>query len=273
MLNQFKTVLIYLGIISVVIGCTAAQKTSSLDSVKEFRPGILMGYLSIKDLPQSKELVPPPPAEKSLAKALDEEKNREALMLNGSKRWEQAARDAAIRSPKAPESFSCALGVPITRKDTPYLHLLLRRTLTDAGISVYGAKRAYKRPRPFMENSRGTCTPDKEEHLKKDGSYPSGHTAIGWAWALILTEIAPERTNEILARGRAFGESRMVCNVHWYSDVVEGRFMGASTVARLHANETFQADLAEAKKEYAAAKSKGLKPTGDCAAEEEALKE
>lgn len=108
--------------------------------------------------------------------------------------------------------------------------------------------------------------------MKKDGSYPSGHTAIGWAWALILTEIAPDRTNEILARGRSFGESRMVCNVHWYSDIIEGRFMAASTVARLHANETFMADLAEAKKESAAAKAKGLKPTRDCAAEDEALK-
>ena len=28
----------------------------------------------------------------------------------------------------------------------------------------------------------------------------------------------------------------MICNVHWQTDVIEGRFMGAATVARLHAD-------------------------------------
>ena len=105
----------------------------------------------------------------------------------------------------------------------------------------------------------------------KDGSYPSGHTAIGWAWALILTEIVPSRTDAILARGRAFGDSRLVCNVHWQSDVNEGRVMGASTVARLHADVGFRGDLDAAKTEYAVAVAKGLKPSRDCAAEAAAL--
>ena len=78
-------------------------------------------------------------------------------------------------------------------------------------------------------------------------------------------------TNEILARGRAFGESRIVCNHHWYSDVVWGRFMGAATVARLHADPTFLADLEAAKAEFAALRAKGVPPTGDCKAEAAAL--
>jgi acid phosphatase (class A) len=107
--------------------------------------------------------------------------------------------------------------------------------------------------------------------LRKDGSYPSGHTAIGWAWALILTEIAPDRADAILARGRAFGESRVVCNVHWHSDVVEGRFMGAAAVARLHADPAFRAELEAAISELAAARSRGLAPSHDCTAETDAL--
>jgi len=70
-----------------------------------------------------------------------------------------------------------------------------------------------------MENGAPVCTPEDEEVLRKDGFYPSGHTALGWAWALILTEIAPDRADAILARGRAFGVSRNICNVHWHSDV------------------------------------------------------
>src|SRR2546427_11066536 len=89
-----------------------------------------------------------------------------------------------------------------------------------------------------MVNGEPTCSPKDEEGLRKNGSYPSGHTSIGWAWALILSEIVPDRADAIQARGRNYGESRLVCNVHWQSDILEGRFMGAAAVARLHDNRS-----------------------------------
>ena len=104
-----------------------------------------------------------------------------------------------------------------------------------------------------------------------NGSYPSGHSSLGWAWALILSEIDPEHANAILARGRAFGESRVICGVHWQSDVEEGRFMGASAVARLHADPAFRADLEAARAELAGIRAKNLKPTRDCRAEAAAM--
>ena len=36
-------------------------------------------------------------------------------------------------------------------------------------------------------------TPEIEAGRQNDGSYPSGHPFVGFAWALILSEIAPER--------------------------------------------------------------------------------
>ena len=173
--------------------------------------------------------------------------------------------------PLAADTFSCALGIPITEKDTPHLYLLLRRTLADAGFSTYYAKSHYQRQRPFVVNDEPICTPEEKEFLVTNGSYPSGHTAIGWAWALILSEVAPDRATAILLRGRAYGESRIVCHVHWYSDVVAGRMMGAATVARLHADPGFRADLEKAKSEFAAQRFRGVKPTRDCQAEADAL--
>ena len=75
----------------------------------------------------------------------------------------------------------------------------------------------------------------------------------------------------ILARGRAFGESRNICNVHWHSDVVEGRLVGSAAVARLHADPAFHAELEAAKAELAVVRTKGLKPTRDCQIEADAL--
>ena len=64
----------------------------------------------------------------------------------------------------------------------------------------------------------------------------------------------------------------MVCNVHWESDVVAGRILGAGVlVARLHADASFREDLEAAKAEFAAVRAKGLKPRRDCAAEAAAL--
>ena len=81
----------------------------------------------------------------------------------------------------------------------------------------------------------------------------------------------PERTNQIIKRGRAYGVSRMVCNVHWSADVESGRAMGAATVARLHADPVFQLDMAAAQQELAELIDRGLPPSRDCAAEAAAL--
>ena len=148
-------------------------------------------------------------------------------------------RDARLGFPAAAEAFSCALGLPITEEATPALYMLMRRTLADLGMSTSSAKKAYQRERPFMVNGEPMCTPEDEDMLRADGSYPSGHTAIGWGWALILSELAPERAEALIARGRAFGESRNVCNVHWRSDVIAGRMGGAAAYARLQTNEQF----------------------------------
>ena len=147
----------------------------------------------------------------------------------------------------------------------------MRRSVSDIGLSTYTAKNYYQRKRPFQQNGEPMGVPEARDALEKDPSYPSGHTAIGWGFALLLTEISPDRADDLLARGRAYGESRIVVNHHWFSDVVWGRFMGAATVARLHADPTFRADLEAARAEVAAVRAKGLPPARDCEAEAAAL--
>jgi acid phosphatase (class A) len=242
-----------------------------MPAVPEIHPGILAGYLPAKELPNSLALIPKPPTAGSIAFTLDAETYRSTRTYRATPRWELATQDAELKFPQVAGTFSCAINAPISEKDTPHLYMLLRRTLTDAGLSTYTAKNQYKRTRPFVETKETSCTPAEEKILMNNGSYPSGHSSIGWAWALILIEIDPEHTNAILARGRAFGESRVICGVHWQSDVLEGQFMGAGTVARLHADPVFRADLDAAKAELATVRAKGLKPTRDCQAEAAAM--
>jgi acid phosphatase (class A) len=241
------------------------------EPVPEIRPGILQGYLPREALPNSLALLPPPPETGSAAFALDEDIARKNAALRGTPRWTTATSDADLHFPIAADVFSCALNIPITEEHSPHLYQLLRRTLTDAGLSTYAAKDHYRRPRPFVVNKEPLCTPGDQGLLEKDGSYPSGHTAIGWAWALVLAELSPDRADSILVRGTAFGVSRNVCNVHWHSDVEQGFIMGAAVVSRLHADPVFRADLDAAKTEIDAVRARGLAITRDCVSETAAL--
>jgi len=243
-------------ITALLAACVSAP---SLDpqAIGETRPGsgYLNGYLTAKELPDSLALVLSPPQDGNPAKAADRAAYRALTALQKTPRGELARLDAELTFPQAADAFACALGVQITEQDTPHLMMLMRRTLVDAGLATYAAKNHYQRIRPFVEFGEGQCTPEKDAALRKDGSYPSGHSALAWAWALILTEIAPERSNAILQRGHAMGQSRGICGVHWQSDIVAGREVGAAAVARLHANPTFRAQLKLAQKEVKSGKA------------------
>lgn len=270
--TMIRIILVLVGIASVA-GCASLEKQGKPQTVPEIHPGILQGYLPVEMLPDSLALIPPPPVDDSTSFELDQDVSSQSLALQGTARWNLAGQDADLMFPQVAGTFSCALNAPITEQETPQLYMLLRRTLADAGFSTYTAKNHYNRTRPFVVNNAPICTPDEEEALMNDGSYPSGHTAIGWAWALILTEISPELTDAILARGWAFGQSRTICNVHWQSDVLMGRIMGAASVARLHSDPEFRSALEAARDELKAVRSKGLQPTRDCQAEADALTE
>lgn len=226
-------------------------------------------YLDAKLLPDSRTFLPPPPAQGSAALARDDEASRAGLALVGSPRWELATRDADLFSPAATSALSCAAGFEIGATATPALDRLLKRSLVDFGLSTGPAKKAHMRPRPFMVNGLPSCTPSHEAGLRRDGSYPSGHSAIGFGWSLVLAGLVPDRAAEIVARGRAFGESRRICNVHWKSDIEEGRIVAAAVFPLLAANPVFQADFAAARSEIATARS--IAPRRDCAAEAAAL--
>jgi len=224
--------------------------TTDAAVVGETRPGsgYLNGYLPASERPDSLALVLPPPQDGTPAKEADRAAYRTLTALRGTPRGDLAYRDAKLTFPQAAQTFSCALGVQVS-EDMPHLIMLLRRTLVDAGAATYGAKNHYQRTRPFVEFGENSCTPEHEASLRKDGSYPSGHSALGWAWGLVLAEIAPERSNALVQRAHAFGQSRAICGVHWQSDVVAGREVAAAAVARLHADATFNAQLALAREE------------------------
>ena len=257
---------------AIIAGCAAVDAPAPRNVPAEFGAATAAGYLPAAAVPDSMALLPPPPPDGSPRQLADADVNAKARLLRGSPRWVLATDDDALDFPAAAGTFACALGVPIGGESTPRLYTLLQRSLVDAGRATGAAKDLYRRPRPFLVNGAEVCTREPwRSRLAHSGSYPSGHASAGWAWALILAEIAPERGTVILARGRAFGQSRIVCNVHWPSDVEAGEVIGAATVAALHADPAFKRDVEAAKAEVAAQRASAAKPQRDCAAEAAAL--
>jgi acid phosphatase (class A) len=263
--------LIAAGVVLCAAGLSSlAAQQSAAPSDGRARMAGVAGYLPAGAAPDSNLLIPPPPAVGSAALARDEEAQKAALALRGTPRWDQATTDALLFTPTVINTFSCAAGLRLSAETTPKLNALMRKAGPDMAFAVYPSKRKYMRQRPFMVNGQPTCTPQDEAMLRRDGSYPSGHSAIGYGWGLILAELIPDRAAQLVARGRSFGDSRRVCNVHWLSDVEEGRVVATAVFARLHAEPAYRADLGAARKEVAA--MQGSKTaTPDCATETTAL--
>jgi len=214
-------------------------------------PGRPSGYLArpVDGL----SIIGGPPAAGSPDLAADEATIEATRAVLDTPRGAQAVEDVKLVEPGAFRSWSCAAGVEISPQTTPVLHRLLIRSLIDAGTATNPAKDHYKRARPFIGNQRRICV--APESLRGSASYPSGHSSVGFAWGLILAEVVPARADALLTRGREFGDSRVICGVHYPSDVQAGRILGASTVARLHSEPAFIADLEAAKAEAASAPS------------------
>lgn len=208
------------------------------------------GFLTQQTSPDSLAILPPPPAEDSIAFLADKARYESGRVLRNTDRAHLAREDADYRN--FGQAFSAAYGLDISKEHTPVLYQLLTQVLQDShDYAMRSAKEHYERVRPFVIYKDATCTPEKDKKMATTGSYPSGHASFGWAAALVLSEINPQRKTQILRRGYDFGDSRVVCGAHWQSDVDAGRLMGAAVVAALHNTSGFAGKLYEAKVEFA----------------------
>lgn len=215
-------------------------------------------YLLQGQQPNSLYILPTPPDAGSILWLYDKERYDWGKLKRDSERGEQAQRDAIVAADGVPKAFSEAFGVTISDETTPEIFRLVTGMREDAGdLATREAKNYYNRKRPFSFFAEDTCLPEQQEELSTNGSFPSGHTSIGWATALVLAELNPDRQNEILKRGYEMGQSRVICGYHFQSDVDAGRLTGSAIVARLHADEGFMKQLEKAKKEFARLQKEG----------------
>lgn len=208
-------------------------------------------FLSSEQALDSLALLPPPPEPGSILFLNDQAMYEKGRLLRNTARGQQAVEDANLAAGGIANAFSTAFGYPINEKDSPEIYKLLTNMIEDAGdLATRSAKVKYMRIRPFAFYKVPTCNTKEQDKLSTNGSYPSGHTAIGWATALVLAEINPTYQDRIFKRGYELGQSRVICGYHWQSDVDAARIVGSAIVARLHASPAFEQQLQKAKNEF-----------------------
>ena len=208
-------------------------------------------YFSFRELPNMLKWAPAPPDTMGAAFTYDIMQYMWGKQMRQNKeRADIAIRDAVYSLECIAQEFSEPFGLTISEENTPEIWKLLRDAkATCEAISGF-PKYYYKRKRPFVRFQEPTATPQFEPELRRNFSYPSGHTILGWASALLLTEINPERADTILARGMMYGESRVIVGAHWQSDVDAGRLAAAAAYARMHTSDRFLEQMRRARQEF-----------------------
>ncbi len=206
--------------------------------------------------------LPPTPAPGSPQDRLDIQAFLDSRPLVATVRGRTASDDDVYAPKDLAPRFAAALGFTPTPEATPRLLDLLKRVERDAELLTDPVKLdpPAGRVRPFVADKGQPTCPLKPDDIKfrlpQTGSYPSVHSALGMLFALTLEQLEPGRADALIARGMAFGESRVVCGFHYPSDVTAGRLAGTLLFARLVTQPQFRAELAAAKAEYDQAKSR-----------------
>lgn len=192
------------------------------------------------------EILPPPPADSSpahhaeIAELAALERSRTAADLEAA-RADDRTKNASI--------FANAIGPGFMLDRLPETARLMALVRASEKAAANRAKDEFKRPRPWIVNPGiGACSRDDEPL----SSYPSGHATMAFAMGSVLARLFPARAAPIMARAQLYAEHRLVCEMHYRSDVGAGETLGTVVAERLMTDPEFRAQFARAQTELAA---------------------
>ena len=174
-------------------------------------------YLSSPPAEFAALFAPPPAADSAATRAeLDE-----LLAIQATR---TSAQEAAAQYDRRTEvdRFYSALGLdPERAPSLPRLQGVAEDVEDEVRVYVRAAKDRYRRLRPYeIEPRLDPCI----GNVAADLSYPSGHAAYAWSMAYLLSDMVPERRDALLARAAEFARQRVVCGVHFPSDLEAGKW-------------------------------------------------
>jgi acid phosphatase (class A) len=173
----------------------------------------------------SKALLPAPPAEDS---ATTRQELMELERLQAQRTPLELARAKADAAQENVFAFSTVLGAQFTAEQFPLTTKFFERVTDTEKSVVRDAKNYWHRRRPYLVDP--VLVPCSSG---SNGSYPSGHATLAYMDAALLAQMLPERHDAFFERAADFAHNRLVCGVHYPSDVEAGKILGTVLAALL----------------------------------------
>jgi acid phosphatase (class A) len=142
--------------------------------------------------------------------------------------------------------YKTVLGPSFTAEALPLTASLSAHVRKDESAASSPLKKIYHRARPYqVDNTLHPVCPLNPEPT----SYPSGHSLSGYLLAFTLVQLVPEKRQQILDRADEYVHNRLICGVHYASDIEASRRVAYIIFGSLVASPDFQRDLAAAREE------------------------
>lgn len=188
-------------------------------------------------------ILSPPPAKDSAITAAE---------LTELHRVETVRTPAQVALAKADDGeedifiFANVLGPRFSAEALPLTAALSGKIRKDESAASSPLKGIYRRSRPYQVDStlHPVCPVTVEAN-----SYPSGHSLSGYLLAFTLVQLVPEKRQQILDRADEYAHNRLICGVHFASDIAASRNVALAIYGSLSASSRFQQDLAAAREE------------------------
>lgn len=183
---------------------------------------------------------PPPPALGSDADKADLKAELDAQNSRTPERIAEAKTDVNLSL----ALFDNVIGFKITPDSYPQSALLFHDLHKQVDVVIGESKGHWQRLRPYQSHS------EIHSLFTVGGySYPSGHSTVSFAFAVILGQLFPDKAQAFLDRAHQIAQSRVDAGVHYESDIKEGEVVGKELAKELLAKPGFKAALDAAKKE------------------------
>jgi acid phosphatase (class A) len=181
-------------------------------------------------------LLPPPPDSDTQKAELAELDHIQAAMSKAD--FDRATVD---NDNETPTLYATVLGPSFDLTKLPATAHLLDDVITEEKAAAKLAKVYFHRSRPYVfDTALKTC---EKPDANPQNSYPSGHATLGFATGVVLAALMPAKSQVILARSADYAHERLVCGVHYRSDIAAGQVLGTAVALQLLANKDFRAEF------------------------------
>ena len=255
MRNQFaRLAIVSLAFTGAIAATGGVWAEAPLAGTKPLKASKTLMALAPEDIDPIK-LLPPPPIDGSSTQTAELDELRHIQTARTPERLEQAKWDGDHEDATA---FAAVLGSKFDLSRLPATRALIAVVENDQSVAATRAKKAFHRHRPWtFDPALKVCERVKADAKGKPGdpltSYPSGHSTLAYSLGVILADLVPNKSTVVMTRASDYAYSRLVCEVHFRSDVVAGQVLGTAVGVMLLHTPVLKPQIDAARQELTAA--------------------